>query len=76
MMSNSGLPVIAIKDKKSHRAAALAGFSGWLLDAFDYFLVTFCLTAIARDFHKSDAQMAFVITMTLAFRPVGGFSSD
>jgi SHS family lactate transporter-like MFS transporter len=51
----------------------VAGFSGWLLDSFDFFLVTFCLTAIARDFHKSDAQIALVITMTLAFRPVGGF---
>jgi SHS family lactate transporter-like MFS transporter len=56
-----------------HRTAMVAGFSGWLLDAFDFFLVTFCLTAIARDFHKSDAQIALVITMTLAFRPVGGF---
>ena len=56
-----------------HRAAVIAGFSGWLLDAFDFFLVTFCLTAMARDFHKSDAQIALVITLTLAFRPVGGF---
>ena len=51
----------------------VAAFSGWLLDAFDFFLVTFCLTAIARDFHKTDAQIALVITLTLAFRPVGGF---
>jgi SHS family lactate transporter-like MFS transporter len=57
----------------SHRAAVVAGFCGWLLDAFDFFLVTFCLTAIARDFHKTDAEIALVITMTLAFRPVGGF---
>ena len=57
----------------SHPPAVIAGFSGWLLDAFDFFLVTFCLTAIARDFHKSDAQIALVITMTLLFRPVGGF---
>jgi SHS family lactate transporter-like MFS transporter len=59
--------------ESGHGAAMVAGFSGWLLDAFDFFLVTFCLTAIARDFHKSDAQVALVITMTLAFRPVGGF---
>jgi SHS family lactate transporter-like MFS transporter len=39
-----------------HLPAVIAGFSGWLLDSFDFFLVTFCLTAIARDFHKSDAQ--------------------
>src|ERR1700677_1766562 len=64
--------VVRVPDS-SHRAAVVAGFSGWLLDAFDFFLVTFCLTAIARDFHKSDAEIALVITMTLAFRPVGGF---
>lgn len=58
---------------RSHRPAVIAGFSGWLLDAFDFFLITFCLTAIARDFHKSDAQIALVITTTLAFRPIGGF---
>ncbi len=57
----------------SHPPAVIAGFCGWLLDAFDFFLVTFCLTAIAHDFHKSDAQIALVITMTLLFRPVGGF---
>jgi MFS transporter, SHS family, lactate transporter len=56
-----------------HAAAVTAGFLGWLLDAFDFFLVTFCLTAMAKDFHKSDAQIALVITMTLVFRPVGGF---
>jgi MFS transporter, SHS family, lactate transporter len=58
---------------RGHLPAVIAGFSGWLLDSFDFFLVTFCLTAIARDFHKSDAQIALAITMTLAFRPVGGF---
>ena len=56
-----------------HRAAVTAGFSGWLLDAFDFFLVTFCLTSMAKEFHKTDAEIALVITMTLAFRPVGGF---
>ena len=57
----------------SHPPAVIAGFSGWLLDAFDFFRVTFCLTAMAHDFHKSDAQIALIITMTMAFRPVGGF---
>jgi MFS transporter, SHS family, lactate transporter len=58
---------------KGDPPAVIAGFSGWLLDAFDFFLVTFCLTSIAHEFHKSDAQIALVITMTLLFRPVGGF---
>jgi MFS transporter, SHS family, lactate transporter len=57
----------------SHPPAIVAGFSSWLLDAFDFFLVTFTLTAIAKDFHKSDAEMALVITMTMICRPIGGF---
>src|SRR5450432_962767 len=56
-----------------HPPAIIAGFSGWLLDAFDFFLVTLCLTAMAREFHKTDAQIYLVITMTMVFRPVGGF---
>jgi SHS family lactate transporter-like MFS transporter len=55
------------------RAALTAGFLGWTLDAFDFFLLVFCLTAIGREFHKSDAQVAIAITLTLAFRPVGAF---
>jgi MFS transporter, SHS family, lactate transporter len=53
------------------RAALLAGYLGWTLDAFDFFLLVFCLTAIGREFHKSDAQVAIAITLTLAFRPAG-----
>ena len=44
-----------------------------MLDAFDFFLVVFCLTAIAHDFHRSDRLIALSITLTLAFRPVGAF---
>src|ERR1041384_3064019 len=65
-------PVVATSD---HRAAVLAGFLGWTLDAFDFFLVVFTLTAIAREFHKTDAELALTLTVTLAFRPVGAFIS-
>src|SRR5260370_27906184 len=58
---------------QDHRAALFAGFLGWMLDAFDFFLVVFCLTAIGREFHKSDAEVSLSITITLAFRPVGAF---
>src|SRR6266851_8826623 len=54
-----------------HRAALLASFLGWTLDAFDFFLVVFCLTAIGKEFGRPDAAIALVITVTLAFRPVG-----
>jgi MFS transporter, SHS family, lactate transporter len=52
-------------------ATVLAGFLGWTLDAFDFFLVVMTLTAIGQEFHKTDAQMALSITLTLAFRLVG-----
>ena len=51
----------------------LAGFLGWTLDAFDYFLVVMCLTSIGREFHKTDKEMAVTLFVTLAFRPVGAF---
>ncbi|HTA41320.1 MAG TPA: MFS transporter [Bryobacteraceae bacterium] len=54
-------------------AAVVAGFLGWTLDAFDYFLVVYCLTAIGREFHRSDTEMALTITVTLAFRIFGAF---
>jgi MFS transporter, SHS family, lactate transporter len=59
--------------KNGHGAALLAGFLGWTLDAFDFFLVVFSLTAIAQEFHRSDADIALSITLTLMFRPVGAF---
>src|SRR5271154_1442604 len=51
--------------------ALLAGFLGWTLDAFDFFLVVFCLTAIGGEFHRSDSEIALSLTLTLAFRPIG-----
>jgi len=66
------LPAAAVSET-GHPPAVIAGFSGWLLDAFDFFRVTFCLTAMAHEFRKSDAEIALIITMTMAFRPIGGF---
>src|SRR2546422_2316641 len=39
-------------------ATVTAGFLGWTLDAFDFFLVVMTLTAIAKEFGKSDADIA------------------
>ncbi|HMI58822.1 MAG TPA: MFS transporter [Gemmatimonadaceae bacterium] len=54
-----------------HRAAVIAGFLGWTLDAFDFFIVVVTLTAIGKEFHVSDAEMAKTLAITLAFRPIG-----
>lgn len=59
--------------KTSGTAGFLAGTIGWTLDAFDFFLVVFSLTAIGREFHQPDSTVSLSIVMTLAFRPLGGF---
>jgi SHS family lactate transporter-like MFS transporter len=56
-----------------HRAAVVASFLGWTLDAFDFFLVTYTLTAIAKEFGRPDKAIALSLTLTLMFRPVGAF---
>lgn len=55
------------------RNALIASFLGWTLDAFDFFVVVMVLTDIAKDFNRSNADIALSITVTLAFRPVGAF---
>jgi SHS family lactate transporter-like MFS transporter len=50
-----------------------ACFLGWTLDAFDFFLLTFCLKAIALTFHVGVKQVAEAVFWTLVMRPVGAF---
>jgi SHS family lactate transporter-like MFS transporter len=50
-----------------------ACFLGWSLDAFDFFILTFCVTAIATQFQTKVSAVAESIFITLAFRPVGAF---
>ena len=72
-MNTKGFEPVAPAGAGDHRSALLAGYLGWTLDAFDFFLVVMCLTAIGREFHRSDREMALATVVTLAFRPVGAF---
>jgi SHS family lactate transporter-like MFS transporter len=53
------------------RSTFAACFLGWTLDAFDFFLLTVCLKAIAADFHVGIKQIAEAIFWTLVMRPIG-----
>ena len=55
------------------RNAFIACFLGWSLDAFDFFILTFCVSAIATQFQTKISAVAEAIFITLAFRPVGAF---
>src|ERR1035437_92778 len=51
--------------------AVTAGFLGWTLDAFDFFVVIFLLDVLAQQFHVGKSAIILSITGTLAMRPVG-----
>src|SRR2546429_7530095 len=58
---------------RNQRNTFVACFLGWALDAFDFFLLTFVLVPMARDFGTSIVDLSYAITITLAMRPVGAF---
>jgi SHS family lactate transporter-like MFS transporter len=60
-------------ERANQRNAVLAGFLGWTLDAFDFFILTLIIDDVAAAFGKSRPQIALAITLTLAMRPVGAF---
>jgi SHS family lactate transporter-like MFS transporter len=55
------------------RNVVVAGFLGWTLDAFDYFVLIFAAKAIASDFNVPRENVVFAVTLTLMARPLGAF---
>jgi MFS transporter, SHS family, lactate transporter len=61
----------ALNNQQRH--TVLASFLGWTLDAFDFFLLTFAVSAIATEFKVERPQVFVAVTFTLAARPLGAF---
>ena len=57
----------------AQRNTFVACFLGWSLDAFDFFILNFCISAIATQFQAKVSAVAEAIFLTLAMRPVGAF---
>ena len=57
----------------SQRSAIWASYLGWTLDAFDFFLLVFMLSAIAKEFGTDVKTVSEAIFLTLAARPFGAF---
>jgi SHS family lactate transporter-like MFS transporter len=57
----------------SQRSAIWASYLGWTLDAFDYFLLVFMFTAIAKEFGTDVKAVSYAVFLTLAARPIGAF---
>jgi MFS transporter, SHS family, lactate transporter len=49
----------------------VASFLGWALDAFDFFLMVFVFSDVAKESITSITTVTVAVTLTLAMRPVG-----
>jgi SHS family lactate transporter-like MFS transporter len=66
----SALPMTR-EERVNQRNAVLAGFLGWTLDAFDFFILTLIIDDVAKAFGRSRPDIALALTATLAMRPLG-----
>src|SRR6202049_4532621 len=66
MANRSQVPLTA-----DQRNAFIGAQLGWTMDAFDYFIVVLVYADIAKTFHHSKTEVAFITTATLIMRPVG-----
>src|SRR5947209_11756475 len=69
-VSQMPVSISAVQPSRAWHAVT-AGFLGWMLDAFDFFVLVFLVDTLAKQFSVSKAQMVFTLTATLAMRPVG-----
>lgn len=69
------MPLPLLKDpvpsRPGHWHAVTAGFLGWTLDAFDFFVLVFLVDVLAAQFGVKKGDIVFTMTATLALRPVG-----
>lgn len=68
------MPLQALKGwTKAQKHTVAASYLGWTLDAFDFFLLVFVITDIAREFGVDVKSVTRAVFLTLAFRPLGAF---
>jgi SHS family lactate transporter-like MFS transporter len=59
---------------RSQKNVVFAAYLGWTLDAFDFFLMVFMFTDIAKEFHVAVGTSATAVLLTLGARPFGAFA--
>ena len=56
---------------RPQRHTFVAAFLGWTLDSLDFFILIFCVPAIAGEFHTKPSAVLGAVFLTQVFRPVG-----
>jgi SHS family lactate transporter-like MFS transporter len=59
------------KETPGWQYAVSSGILGWVLDAFDFFVVIFLVDTLATNFHVDKKAIVWTISIALAMRPVG-----
>jgi SHS family lactate transporter-like MFS transporter len=71
MAFDTGIDSTIDRETKGWEFAVGSGILGWVLDAFDFFVLVFLFDALAARFHISKASVVYTLTLTLAMRPLG-----
>jgi SHS family lactate transporter-like MFS transporter len=58
-------------DTPGWQFAVASGVLGWVLDAFDFFVITFLFSELMAKFHVEKSAIVWSLTLTLFMRPVG-----
>jgi SHS family lactate transporter-like MFS transporter len=59
------------QETKGWQFAVASGILGWVLDAFDFFVLVFLFDVLATNFHVKKVAIVYTLTLTLAMRPIG-----
>ena len=57
--------VLTREERANQRNAVLAGFLGWTLDAFDFFVLTFVVQDVATAFGKTRPDILLTVSLAL-----------
>jgi SHS family lactate transporter-like MFS transporter len=60
-----------MEDLERTRKVVIASFLGWTLDAFDFFIMVFVFSDIAKEFDVKISTVTIAVTLTLAMRALG-----
>ena len=58
-------------EMRGWKFAVASGILGWVLDAFDFFVVVFLFDTLAAHFGVPKRSVVYTLTLTLAMRPLG-----
>jgi MFS transporter, SHS family, lactate transporter len=64
-------PLQEEKDTPGWQFAVMSGILGWVLDAFDFFVIVFLFNELMEKFHVGKPAIVWSLTLTLAMRPIG-----